>query len=156
MALNVDAIKELARKAYKKEYDRDTPPGRTAEVFGVGGGLMMVGSIFAGFAGIVATLINPVTGPLVIIGAVGGFFLGATSMLFAAVVANDAANKALERDLDNGTLVKRFQDEVLAPSASSPGAGAIAAFRAAQGEAPAANATSAAPLPAPKPPVAGL
>jgi hypothetical protein len=153
MPMNIDAVKALARNAYKKEYDEKTPAGPVAGFFGIGGALMVGGSFFGGIIGVGALLFGAAVAPAILTGAMLGFVFGMTGLIGGAVFANGRAQEALQRDLDNGTLVRRFQDEVLAPSAGLSGPGPAAAFAAA---APAAIvedpvvATPAARPPAPK------
>jgi hypothetical protein len=154
VALNIDAIKELAHKAFEKEYAEKTPTGHWADI-GAAGAILFAGgalTFFAilGFSALGAPVAAGV-GMAALIATAGGGMGILTSMM----MMDEKIEAALQRDLNNGVLVKRFQDEILAPSATPPSP-VTPAFTAVHGGAPAGNDNPALKIPAVKPPIAGL
>src|SRR5205085_1006821 len=107
-------------------------------------------------AGVGALLLGAAAGPALLVGGFLGAVCGMTGGLFGCIIGNGRAEDALDRDLDNGLLIRRFQDEVLAPSASLSGPGAKPAFTAAAERPSAGNDNPAPRIATPKTPAAGL
>ena len=112
--MDLDALKELARTAYRKEYIKKQPLGRVENaIFGTGfaafgfGCLAVIGGL--GMLAFGAAAAGPVL--------LGGFFatavFGLPVMALGGSISQDKAIRALEQDIENGTLVARFQREIL-------------------------------------------
>jgi hypothetical protein len=153
--LNIDALKKLARTTYKSEYYDKTPSGAVETGLLSLGVFFVAGALLAGAAGVGALLLSAAAAPALIAGAVVSAALGIGGIASGVAITTARAEHALNRDLNNGVLIHRFEDEVLA-SNMLLGPGAAAAFTAAAGDAPVANDNPAIKEAAPKIPSARL
>jgi hypothetical protein len=111
------ALKRLLHSTYKKEYAENTSPGRFGDALGIGGILFAGGALLGVVAGLGGLVFGLAAAPAIIAGSLLGVAMGVTGVLAGSVIATWRAERALERDIDNGTLVKRFEAEALTPAA---------------------------------------
>ncbi len=149
--MNDAAIRELARRAYDKEYQEKTPAGRAEMAIAIPSAFLFGGGFWGLVGGIGAAVFGVPAAPAILFGSLLAMVAGATGMLGSCIVSRDRADHALQRDLDNGTLVERFRQEVLQPAAAPSvkaapplaDAGASASFAAAMAGPANQNAISA-------------